>query len=382
MRLAPILLLLLLATARAEGQTIAITGEPQVVFRWQSDKCAPDDFADSPARAFRTADGRVRLIASHMEARAMAGPDLDHLRHDCRVLFAGRHDDDPGAYDDRAWILSPYTLDGRTVFALVHNEFHANLRPTLCPSHDYQRCWFNAVTFAVSRDGGTTFASPPRPDHLVMALPYRYPGEIGSRAGYFNPSNIVALDGFYYALVYAASYRDQRQGLCLIRTDHLEDPRSWRGWDGERFSVRFVDPYHETLEGGDAARAHVCAPVAPGRLTNSVSLVRHQPSGTFIATMTASRPGTGTGIYASLSRDLIAWSEPVLVRAVPIFQGVTCNDVFSVGYPALLDPASTTRNFETVGAQGWLFMTRYNLHNCRVGSDRDLVRVPVAIAAS
>ena len=115
--------------------------------------------------------------------------------------------------------------------------------------------------------------------------------------------------------------------------------------------------------------------------TNSVSLVRHEPSGMFIATMTASRQGTGTGIYASLSRDLIAWSEPVLVRAVPIFQGVTCNDTFSVGYPALLDPASTTRNFETIGAQGWLFMTRYNLHICRVGSDRDLVRVPVTIAA-
>lgn len=371
------LLFLLALASRAEAQTIAITGEPQVVFRWQTDRCAQNDFADSPARAFRTADGQVRLIASHMDARAMTGPDLDHVRHDCRVVFAGGRDDDPGAYDDRAWILSPYTLDGRTVQALVHNEFHGNLRPALCPSRQYQRCWFNALTFAVSRNGGTSFERPLRPDHLVMALPYRYPGETGSRAGYFNPSNIVGHDGHYYALVYAAAFRDQRQGLCLIRTDRLDEPRSWRGWDGRGFAVRFVDPYREAV--GDP-RAHVCAPVSPGRLTNSVSLVRHAPSGLFIATMTASRRGTDTGIYASTSRDLIAWSEPVLVRAVPIFQGVTCSDQFSVGYPALLDPASQSRNFETFGTQGWLYMSRYNLHDCRVGSDRDLVRVPVTVA--
>src|SRR5439155_6631067 len=119
--------------------------------------------------------------------------------------------------------------------------------------------------FAVSRDGGVSFQAPPRPGHLVMALPWRYPGETGSRAGYFNPSNIVAHDGAWYALVYAAAFRDQRQGLCLIRTEHLEDPRAWRGWDGQGFTVRFADPYRETI---DAPHAHVCAPVSPGRLTN------------------------------------------------------------------------------------------------------------------
>lgn len=374
-----------LAAAGADAQTLptpvlALGGEMQTVFQWSRDACDQYDFPDSPTRVFRGADGQLRLIAAHMSARVMSGPDLDRLRRDCRVAYVGQRDDNPGAFDDRAWILSPYTLDGRTVFALIHNEFHGNLRPELCPSRSYQRCWANAITFAVSRDGGATFMRPPG-DAVVMALPYRYEGEVGGRVGYFNPSNIVAHEGFYYALVFTTAYRDQQAGLCLIRTDRLEDPKSWRGWDGRGFSVRFVDPYRERVAD---PRAHVCAPVGRGALANSVSLVRHQPSGLWIATMTASRPPPGggrpvAGIYASVSRDLVAWSIPTLVRAMPIFQGVTCDDRFSVGYPALVDPRSDARNFETFGGSGWLYMSRFNLRNCRVETDRDLVRIAVTV---
>jgi hypothetical protein len=375
------LVLLLALVSRAEAQTVTVTGEAQVVHRWQTDRCATDDFADSPARAYRTVDGTVRLIASHMDARLMEGPDLDHLRHGCRVAFRGGRNDEPGAYDDRTWILSPYTLDGRTVFALVHNEFHGNLRPALCPSREYRRCWMNAITFAMSRDGGTTFQAPPPPDHLVMALPYRYEGEQG-RTGYFNPSNIVAHDGYYYALALTFRFRDQEAGNCLIRTDRLDDPRSWRGWDGHDFAVRFADPYREQIAD---PRAHVCAPVGRGRLTESVSLVRHEPSGTWIALMATTRPGPDgqrvPGIHASTSRDLIDWSDTRVVMRVAIFQVVACGqDRFSVAYPALIDPASRSRNFETFGSDGWLYMTRFNLQDCRIGSDRDLIRVPVHVA--
>jgi hypothetical protein len=368
---------------------IAVAGDPQVVFRWETDRCAPDDFADSPARAFRTADGAVRLIASHMDARPMSGPDLDRLRHGCRVAYAGGRNDDPAAYDDRAWILSPYTLDGRTVVALVHNEFHGNLRPALCPSRVYSRCWFNAITFAVSQDGGATFRRPPPPGDLVMALPWRYEGELG-RAGYFNPSNIVADGGWFYSLVLTFRLRDQEPGVCLIRTDRLDDARSWRGWDGRGFTVRFVDPYRERVAD---PRAHVCAPVGRGKLTESVSLVRHAPTGLWIALMATTRPGPDgqpvRGIHAAASRDMIAWSDTVVVMATPVFQVFACGrDTWSAAYPALLDPDSPSRNFETFGersapgapAAGWLYMTRLNIHDCRVGADRDLIRFPVHVA--
>jgi hypothetical protein len=47
--------------------------------------------------------------------------------------------------------------------------------------------------------------------------------------------------------------------------------------------------------------------------------------------------------------------------------------------PALLDPASTDRNFETVGATAMVFMTRLNLNGCRHSLDRDLVGLPATI---
>jgi hypothetical protein len=44
-------------------------------------------------------------------------------------------------------------------------------------------------------------------------------------------------------------------------------------------------------------------------------------------------------------------------------------------YPALLDPASTSRNFETTGKTAYLYYTR---HNFGQGSlDRDLIRISV-----
>jgi hypothetical protein len=52
-----------------------------------------------------------------------------------------------------------------------------------------------------------------------------------------------------------------------------------------------------------------------------------------------------------------------------------------LGYPSLLDPNSVSRNFETVGDNAQLFLTRFNLQNCEVSLDRDLIRFPVKIQA-
>ena len=41
----------------------------------------------------------------------------------------------------------------------------------------------------------------------------------------------------------SAPQGDQQAGVCLMRTDRLDDPASWRGWDGRDFTVKFTDPY-------------------------------------------------------------------------------------------------------------------------------------------
>ena len=116
------------------------------MFDWNTQRCATTDTPDAPPRAFRDFLGRVHLIATHEDNRALIGPDFSALSHPCAIIYQGDHDDDPAAFDDRQWLTSFSTSDGRTVFALVHNEFQGNLRPALCPSRKYLSCRYNAIT--------------------------------------------------------------------------------------------------------------------------------------------------------------------------------------------------------------------------------------------
>ncbi len=281
--------------------------------------------------------------------------------------------DDPGAYNDRAWITAPWTADGRTIWAIVHNEFHGHLRPALCPTRRYMDCWFNALTEAVSYDAGHSFRRAPD-RALVAAVPYRFDQLERGHHGYFNPSNIVTMDGARYMFAFATQANAQRPGNCLLRSTEPENAASWRGWSGAAFAVTFINPYTEPA----APEQHVCAPVAPASLRWPVmSLVRHEESGLFIALMQdGSRAG---GVFYSTSADLLNWSAPALLMHTIGLANWTCTDPAPIAYPSLLDPASHDRNFETVGSDATLFATLFNVADCRTGMDRQLVRWTVHI---
>jgi hypothetical protein len=361
------------AAADAPALGLRPTGPEQPVFRWQKDACDKDDIPDAPARAYRDADGQVHLFAPHFTNRALVGPSLDAVKPDCHVAYKGGERDDPAAFDDRAWLTAFHTEDGRIVHALIHNEFQGHRRPNLCPSGVYMQCWNNSVTEALSTDGGRNFHRVGGP---VATLPWRYRGDLGHHAGYFNPSNMVEKDGALYALVFAVDTEAQKGGACLIRTEAIGDTRAWRAWDGSGFNVTFADPYHDD---NFVPERHVCTPVGKGSLESPVSsVVLHRPSGLYVATMVASRP-EGSGVFIATSADLIHWSKPALAVPMTIGGQQSCTEATAYNYPSLLDPHSPSRNFESVGDQAWLYLTRFNLHDCKLTMDRDLVRIPVTI---
>ena len=337
-------------------------------------RCDATDIPDTPARAIRLSDGTVQLYDTWSRNRVDSGPSLLRVRRQCAVVLTGAGRDDPAAYDDAAWIAAPWTPDGHTIWAVVHNEFHGQKRPKLCPSGRYMDCWFNALTEAVSRDGGRTFERAPG-DALVAALPYRY-DQVGiGHHGYFNPSNIVTFEGAQYMFAFATRAGAQRPGNCLLRTAAVGDARAWRGWDGAAFGASFIDPYTEA----GVPEKHVCAPVGPGQLRWPVtSLVRHGADGVFIASMQDGE--RGGGVFYATSRDLLHWSDPALLMPATGLGTWTCADPAPAAYPSLLDPGSGDRNFETVGATATLFMTRFVVKDCRTSMDRELVRWPVRIS--
>jgi hypothetical protein len=355
--------------------TVRVTGPEQTVFDWSAAACTTWDVPDTAARAMRSADGAVRLFASHHETRIMIGRDLDRLRHQCDVAFTGNHDGDPRDWDDMSWISGLFTRDGMRVWALVHAEFHGNRRPELCPSRVYMRCWRNTVTLAVSEDGGRTFRAPIG-GRLVATPPYQYEGDVGRHVGYFNPTGMVETDGWLYAMFTATAYRDQQAGACVMRTRDPDDPRSWRAWGGKAFDVAFVDPYRDEIA---SPKDHVCAPVGAGRLMAPLGgLVRIGEAGPFLVVMAGIRGGR-SGFWASASRDLIQWSEPTLVRETPITpKSAPCPESYAY-YPSLLDPASRDPSFGTVGERAYLYFTRTRMKGCEATPDRDLIRVPVEV---
>src|SRR4029079_7471153 len=139
------------------------------------------------------------LILSHFTNRRMSGPSLGELHPSCDVVFSSDKNADPAQFNDREWLASPFTPDGGTVYALVHEEYHGHRHPGRCPSGIYLKCWYNAITFAQSQDGGRTFQHSAPPRQLVAAVPYRYVPDQGSY-GVFSPSNIVQnpKDSYYY----------------------------------------------------------------------------------------------------------------------------------------------------------------------------------------
>jgi hypothetical protein len=334
------------------------------------------DIPDAPARAVRLADGTVQLYATDSRNRVESGPGLLALRHGCASLLKGAGNDDPGAYDDRAWLASPWSPDGQTIWAVMHNEFHGHRRPALCSTGRYMDCWFNALTQAVSHNSGKNFQRVPG-RALVAALPYRY-DQVGlGHHGYFNPSNIVTFDGAQYMFTFTTRAGAQRPGNCLLRTTAIQTPEAWRGWDGSSFSVVLIDPYASL----DAPELHVCAPVGANGLRWPVtSLVRHAASGLFVAIMQNS--ARGGGVFYATSRDLVHWSDPALLLEA-IGEGAwTCADAPPLAFPSLLDAASPDRNYETLGDTAELFATWFNVAHCRTSLDRTLMRWPIRLHAS
>jgi hypothetical protein len=380
------LALLLIAGAAAGAEstpagTVTVAGAQETVFDHATQACEDGDIPDGPARAFRVAGGNIELIAANDVTYRMVGKDFDHLKKDCGApAMRSDHDPNPADFQDSEWPASPYTLDGRTVYAITHNEYHPweHKEPpfddrTNCGLRGPEaldNCWYNVLGFAISRDGGKTFVHPPPPRQLVAMMPYRYQPRMG-KTGLFAPSNIFhnPADGFYY--LFAAASLENKQAsrhACLLRTNNLADPGSWRGWDGSDFSVTFQNPYARTIAAPEQA---TCAPIP--RLGTVRSVTFNSALNAWLAIADGPKNVDGrpvAGFSYSVSPDLQNWSPPKPITGIEIVPG----DVYS--YPALIDQTDTTPNFERSGQHAYL----YFVHWAKPGRwTRDLVRVPVTI---
>ena len=254
-----------------------------------------------------------------------------------------------------------HSFGNGTVVALLHDEYpgmnhdNCNVKPVVWPC-----CWMVSLSLIVSQDWGRTWARPlPPPANLVAAVPYEYSPDAGPIFGWGDSGGITPhpTDGFYYVAMNNRMAKGlQSNGTCVMRSNSLLDPRSWRGWSGTDFSVPFVSAY--TLAPGDEA-AHICTVLEPFAAspctvlgtTYSVFL------GAFVATLGCwadAQPGQGSGnsfLWAT-SVDFAHWSQPAVLFTPPAMPRTQ----FYL-YPALLDadaPSRGDHNYMTIGASATL----------------------------
>ena len=373
--------------------TVAVEEKKETVFDWNTDRCENLDLPDQPARFVRTADGELVLFDGNGPTNyASRGADFDSLERICDPPTLVSADlRTPESYENWEWLWSIYRV-GPVWHALIHNEFHDSTAPPPCATGDPSTsnpCDYNSITYAVSTNAGRTFVKSGAPAHTAAPAPGLWvpPPETGGPAhhlveGYFTPTDIVrGPDDYYYTIfnhmdwaLYEVAFQ------CVMRTNTLDDPTSWRAWDGSGFTLPLPSPY---VAGGDVPE---CEPVGPplttigdtSSLTYNTYLERYMWVGVHIGLATGE---SICGFHFSLSTDLVHWSELQLI--VKVLSSCETNpdtpgllERVQVQYPSIIDHADSTANFERPGRTPYLYYTRHN-----GGLDRDLVRVPLTFTA-
>ena len=261
---------------------------------------------------------------------------------------------------------------GSVIHGLIHNEFHDPISAYCKPgdSSPGNPCWYNSISYGVSIDGGHTFTHAAPPGQLLAPPPDQWnPQGPPPPYGYFEPSNIVlAQDNSYYA-VFRGNNRNGALHICLMRTQTLDDPTSWRAWDGNGFGLEMTNPYTTPSQ---SLCAGVASDVAEPTLTYNTYLQKYMIVGSAIV---GSPPVCGAG-YA-LSSDLIHWTDFKIMRTA-YFSFAPCqppSGSLENGYFSIIDHSDTTVNFERAGQTPFLYYTRDNDNDL----NRDLVRVSVVI---
>jgi len=357
-------------------------GAKEVLFSYATDRCYDNDKPDNPVRAVRAEDGSITLFFGQAPQNySSRGADFNSLKRDCgKPVFVWADRKTPESYENNEWLWSVYR-EGSRWHALVHNEFHdpvsANCKVPDIP--EFNPCWYNSITYAVSTDGGRSFVKPSPPAHVIAPAPLAWvapaqPVTDWYVEGYFAPTNIVrANDGYYYALTSVTPSPLGPGGWCVMRTSQLDDPATWRAWDGTGFNLRMTSPY---VTGSPAP---VCQPLqktmASGHLVYSTYIGRFL----HVAQNVQWIGGRNVcGIYFSLSSDLVHWSEHQLLAETFAFDDCKLQpsdpgvlETMHQGYASIIDHGDTTINFERAGRTPYLYYAR------ETPTGPQVVRVPL-----
>ena len=366
--------------ARTGGATVEMT-PAESGYRHADTLCSvefwgahPDVGCDAVRRYTAPADGRYVVDVSAKRA-ASGGDGVTVTVERDDVLLSALLDDSSPAVEQRfeldmvAGDAVDFVVAAGAASSFDATEFSVVITPDgeVCTS-DTWGCQQVELTSSVSTDGGATFSPSAGASGVIASpgVPYRHDAGL---LAMWQPSNIVRhpIDGHLYMLAQFDDRRDRSvQFTCLLRTETIEDPSSWRAWDGTGFNLSFAgSPY----DGSPDAPADCASVVSPpiGGLTWNTHLER------FVAIGGFTNFGED-GQYLTTSTDLITWTPPVFIQAAEFVY--TADDPPYEPYATLIDPSSASMSYDTTGATPYMYFTRINDTD---PLDFDLVRVPLRL---
>ena len=422
------------------------------------------DFPDNPPRPFPGPDGNMWLWASNSEAPSIniaepsygsyikeANADLSGpaaVVSQCQIGFqytpVNATDGPPStvmaslaSLNNQHWLMEFWAQGvGRNfqATAMIQNDFRFdNLMDCPAPYNNLSDCRYTNLVSGAWSNQQYQFTVPYTPvtndgvvdDYItspVFVTPYQYKPTYGAQ-GVNAQTNILYVKNlgdripYYYmmvneALPAATPGPDTPAGVCLFRTNNVNDPNSWLGWNAatKTFSIPFnVNPYTTTINNPQS-----CSFVLP--TSYRFSLAYDPQYRTFIAIGdVASTMSPVSAVVYATTQDLTNWGPPdaptntgtILTNtSTPSFvseqywlasntcPGVPPN-ITGEGYLSLIDPTSSSisrayfgqadSNFQYVGGNPYLYLVRFNpITVCNYGSDtlRDVVRLPLTITCT
>ena len=355
-----------------EKVQVKINGTETKIFDYQSQRCDTENIPDAPARIFKNAQGELKIFAADTGNRALRRTSEGQWVSECDITIKSKKSEKPEEYADSSWIAALWTDDGNDIAGLIHHEYQAYRHPGRCKFKQYEPCWYNTITSAKSLDGGLSFIQS-NPPIVVAAIPFTQDVDQGRRRGFFSPSNIIFDGENWTVFLFTTGWAGQPSGSCIFRTNNVKDPSSWLAYDGKGFNSTFPDPYRNSL----TELGKRCQTVHE-RSFGSVVKIRN--SNTYLASIIRRRDDGVHYVAVLVSRNLLNWSDPIDLLKVDVVGDTTCRSKFA--FPSIVDFTAPGRNFDTVGDSATLLITKFNLHNCKDGLDRDLVAYPLSITVN
>ena len=269
-----------------------------------------------------------RLTSTLQTNGSFSGATLD-----CQPVYTPALSTDPNSFDWAQWLYGTFRDTGTgKVYAVLYNEFYGGHYPRGSHSN------MSVLGLAVSYDNGASFqksvSDPNNPSaHIIIRPNYLWSEGGGGGNGYQGGIFKSPLDGMYYV----SANGDLPLLAGMLRGTNLDDPSTWRGWDGTGFNLA-TNPLVSSLANID---------VAPFYLGYSDYFKK------YISVTTGNvngEPARGSyQIVYKLSEDLVHWGPYRKVMDNPACPSTgTCASISS--YPSAMDPVYLRQTSDSVTA--------------------------------